>query len=84
MPFVSDEEYADMLYEDWSTNKEWNMEEDDPSCRSAKVPFEGLVIRFEGKNKYDAVKLKCKKFQERESKNLDSDETNIEDTQDEI
>jgi len=54
------------------------MEKDCPICKT-KVPFEGVVIRFEGKNRYDAFKLKCKAFDERESKALDKGESNMED-----
>ena len=58
----------------------WNMEQDCPYCIN-KVPFEGIVCRLDGKESFSAYKLKAKAFVLRESKELDSGETNIEDNQ---
>lgn len=80
---LHEEPYAKYYYQKWANNKEWNMEQLDPSCTSSKVPFEGLVIRFEGENKYDAVKLKTKLFLQKKSDDFNNDEINIEDNQDE-
>ena len=53
------------------------MEMDSPECNN-KVPHEGIVIRVEDM-KPQAVKLKCFKFLNAESKQLDAGEENIED-----
>jgi len=43
------------------------------------VPAEGIVVRLEGKETFSAYKLKAKRFFERETKELDKGEVNIED-----
>lgn len=55
------------------------LEKDCTMCKN-KVPAEGVVIRTM-KPKFEAFKLKSQRFNERESKELDSGETNIEDNQ---
>lgn len=55
------------------------LEKDCTMCKN-KVPAEGIVIRTM-KPKFEAFKLKSQRFNERESKELDSGETNIEDNQ---
>lgn len=83
--------YAKDLYPDlnisehWTENfmarlandKNFNMEMNSPSCNN-KVPHEGLVIKIENM-KSEAFKLKCFKFLDKEGKELDKGETNIED-----
>jgi len=44
-----------------------------------KVPSEGIVVRRDGLETYSAYKLKAKRFLERETKELDKGEENIED-----
>lgn len=59
----------------------FGMETIDPECKGVKVPFEGLVFRFESPNYLDKIvsyKLKCFRFLEVESKQLDSNVTDIE------
>ena len=53
------------------------MERNSPSCDN-KVPHEGIVIKIENM-KSEAFKLKCFKFLDKEGKELDKGETNIED-----
>ena len=83
--------YAKDLYPDldpsehWTENfmarlandKNFNMEMNSPSCNN-KVPHEGIVIKIENM-KSEAFKLKCFKFLDKEGKELDKGETNIED-----
>jgi hypothetical protein len=54
----------------------FNMEQDCELCHN-KVPAEGIVVRIEGLE-YDAYKLKAFRFRERESKQLDTGEVDIE------
>ena len=60
-----------------ANDKNFNMEMNSPSCNN-KVPHEGLVIKIENM-KSEAFKLKCFKFLDKEGKELDKGETNIED-----
>lgn len=55
----------------------------DQMCRfcNSEVPSEGIVIRIDHLKESEAYKLKNFKFLERETKELDSGEINIEDTQ---
>ena len=83
--------YAQDLYPDlnpsehWTDNfiarlandKNFNMEMNSPSCNN-KVPHEGIVIKIENM-KSEAFKLKCFAFLDKEGKELDKGETNIED-----
>lgn len=45
-----------------------------------KVPAEGIVVRRDGQPTFSAYKLKSKRFLEKETKQLDSGEVNIEDS----
>lgn len=79
------------LYPDLNELEHWNenfmqklandtrfyMERNSPSCDN-KVPHEGIVIKIENM-KSEAFKLKCFKFLDKEGKELDKGETNIED-----
>lgn len=56
------------------------LEKDCTHCIN-KVPAEGIVIRIDGKDTYSAFKLKSKRFLEKETKELDKGEINIEDEQ---
>lgn len=58
-------------------DKRFYMEELSPSCVN-RVPHEGIVLRIEN-GLSEAYKVKCIKFLEKESKQLDSGENNIED-----
>ena len=83
--------YAEDLYSDLAPSEHWNenflqrlandkqfhMECNSPSC-SNKVPHEGVVIKMENM-KSEAFKLKCFKFLDKEGKELDNGEINIED-----
>lgn len=83
--------YAGSLYptikadDDWSDNflarlasdKKFYMESDSPSCNN-KVPHEGVVIKVENMRS-EAFKLKCFAFLDKEGKELDKGESNIED-----
>ena len=83
--------YAEDLYSDLAPSEHWNenflqrlandkqfhMELNSPSC-SNKVPHEGVVIKMENM-KSEAFKLKCFKFLDKEGKELDNGEVNIED-----
>ena len=55
------------------------MEQNSPDCKH-KVPHEGIVIKKEG-SWSSAFKLKCWAFLNKEAKELDNGETNIEDNQ---
>jgi hypothetical protein len=59
----------------------YNMEKDCTICKN-KVPAEGFVVRVEGLD-YDAYKLKSFRFTERETKELDKGEIDIETQQSE-
>ena len=83
--------YAEDLYSDLAPSEHWNenflqrlandkqfyMECNSPSCAN-KVPHEGVVIKMENM-KSEAFKLKCFKFLDKEGKELDNGEINIED-----
>ena len=83
--------YAEDLYSDLAPSEHWNenflqrlandkqfhMELNSPSCAN-KVPHEGVVIKMENM-KSEAFKLKCFKFLDKEGKELDNGEINIED-----
>lgn len=82
---------ANSLYPELNEAEHWNenfmeklandarfyMERTSPSCDN-KVPHEGIVIKIENM-KSEAFKLKCFKFLDKEGKELDKGETNIED-----
>lgn len=83
--------YAKDLYPDLDPSEHWtenfmsrlandrnfSMEMNSPTCFN-KVPHEGIVIKIENM-KSEAFKLKCFKFLDKEGKELDKGETNIED-----
>jgi hypothetical protein len=73
-------DYQNAVFDVIKNDKSMFMEEDCPMCKN-KVPFEGLVVRFEGNNYYDAYKLKCQRFMKREDDELDKGESTIEDEQ---
>lgn len=54
------------------------LEKDCTYCKN-KVPAEGIVLRVDGKETFMAFKLKAKRFLERETKEIDKGEENIED-----
>ena len=62
-----------------TNDKNFYMEELSPDCIN-KVPHEGIVIKKEG-SWHSAMKLKCFAFLNKEQKELDKGETNIEDNQ---
>lgn len=83
--------YAKDLYPDLDINNHWyenflerlsndknfNMEMNSPSCTN-QVPHEGIVIKKENM-RFEAFKLKCFKFLNKEQKALDEGKLNIED-----
>ena len=73
---VADEDYGTYFVEQLGKNKIFNMECLSPTCNN-KVPHEGVVIKKENFVS-EAFKLKCVKFLEGESKQLDSGEADIE------
>ena len=83
-PTKEEEESEDFNYSNWIIDKMANdsrfyMEQNSPDCNN-KVPHEGIVIKKEG-SWSSAFKLKCWVFLNKESKDLDKGETNIEDNQ---
>ena len=60
-----------------ANDTQFYMEHTSPSCDN-KVPHEGIVIKIENM-KSEAFKLKCFKFLDKEGKELDKGEFNIED-----
>ncbi|MDR2556693.1 MAG: hypothetical protein LBC49_03150 [Bacteroidales bacterium] len=54
-----------------SNDKNFYMNENSPDCNNP-VPHEGLVMRFENRPHQRALKIKCDKFYEYESKMLDT------------
>lgn len=54
------------------------LEQDCKYCVN-KVPAEGIVVRIDGRETFMAYKLKAKRFLERETKEIDKGELNIED-----
>lgn len=60
-----------------ANDAQFYMERTSPSCDN-KVPHEGIVIKIENM-KSEAFKLKCFKFLDKEGKELDKGESNIED-----
>lgn len=75
-PLFPDDWYPQFL-ESLSNDDTFNMECDSPSCNN-KVPHEGLVIKIDNM-KSAAFKLKCFAFLNKEQKQLDAGESNIED-----
>lgn len=69
------------LFKTLQNDETFGMETIDTECDVVQTPFEGIVFRFESPNYLDKIvsyKLKCFKFLELESKQLDSGESNIE------
>lgn len=72
-------------FEHWHENillklqndKSFYMEELEPMCKN-KVPREGICLRINGDEIPECFKLKCKKFLEKEAKNIDNGEVDIE------
>lgn len=58
--------------------KHFHMEEIDKSCKSAKVPFEGIVLRIDGDPVAEAFKLKSDRFFKRESEIINNGEVDME------
>ncbi|MDE5888526.1 MAG: hypothetical protein K2H20_00745, partial [Bacilli bacterium] len=58
--------------------KHFHMEEIDKECKSAKVPFEGIVLRKNGDIIAEAFKLKCDNFFAKEKANIDNGEVDTE------
>lgn len=71
------EHWAENFMARLANDKNFNMEMNSPSCNN-KVPHEGIVIKIENM-KSEAFKLKCFAFLDKEGKELDKGETNIED-----
>lgn len=72
-----DENWCDNFIERLANEVKFNMEKDSPECQN-KVPHEGLVLKKEDMIPH-AVKLKCFAFLNKEQKELDAGEENIED-----
>lgn len=81
------EGYKELSLEEWRNmlltklQNSYNMEENCELCEN-KVPAEGLVVRVERLD-YEAYKLKAFRFSERETKQLDKGEIDIETSQSE-
>lgn len=60
-----------------SDKERFYMECNDPTCKN-KVPFEGIVLRVSNDDKSEAFKLKTTAFSEKERKNIDKGEVDIE------
>ena len=73
----SEYEYGNRFLDNLSNEEKFYMEKNSPSCDN-KVPHEGIVIKIENM-KSEAFKLKCFKFLDKEGKELDKGECNIED-----
>lgn len=56
----------------------FNMEELDKTCKSNKVPYEGICIRKTGDPITECFKLKCNRFFEFEKKAIDKGEVDME------
>lgn len=72
-----DEHWNENFLQRLANDKQFHMELNSPSCAN-KVPHEGVVIKMENM-KSEAFKLKCFKFLDKEGKELDNGEVNIED-----
>lgn len=71
------ENWYDLFLEELANDDNFYMEQNSPDCNN-KVPHEGLVIKIDNM-KSAAFKLKCFAFLNKEQKQLDSGESNIED-----
>ena len=74
--FVDD--WGEETFLDWLSTT--YLEKDCKYCVN-KVPAEGICVRIDGRDNYSTYKLKSKRFLERETKELDSGEANIEEEQ---
>lgn len=74
-----DDEFGQHFIDRLGVESMFHMEQASPDCIN-KVPHEGLVIKIED-SRSAAYKLKCFKFLEKETKELDNGRTNIEDNQ---
>lgn len=74
--------FVELSIEEWQGEllskllESYNMEKNCELCEN-EVPAEGIVVRIEGED-YDAYKLKAFRFRERETKELDKGEVDIE------
>ena len=75
-PLFNDDWYNQFL-EELANDKVFNMECNSPDCMN-KVPHEGIVIKIDNM-KSAAFKLKCFSFLNKEQKQMDAGESNIED-----
>lgn len=80
-PDITNSGWNAKFIERLSNDKEFNMEKMSPTCIS-KVPHEGIVIRIENSQSM-AYKLKCVKFLEQETADLDKGVIDIESGSDE-
>ena len=72
-----EDDWSSWFMEKMANDKNFFMEELSPDCIN-KVPHEGIVIKKET-GRSEAWKLKCFKFLNKEQKELDKGESNIED-----
>lgn len=85
-PFTELYPEIDPESEDWNTKvlealkteKRFGMEELEPLCTYHKVPREGIVLRIDNDPVQEAFKLKCVKFLEKEAKEVDAGNVDIE------
>jgi len=70
-------EWQNLLFEVLKEDRKFNMEGIAPDCLN-DVPEEGIVIRNDSKWNCNAMKVKCEKFYQYESKVLDEGEVDIE------
>ena len=73
---VGKDGFAEEFFEVLQTS--YNMEKLDKYCVN-KVYSEGIVVRIDGKESFQAYKLKAKLFLKKESEDLDSGDVNVED-----
>jgi hypothetical protein len=74
------EHWHENVLEELKDEKKFGMEELEPLCK-IKVPREGIVIRIDDDPTNEAFKLKCTKFLQMESKNIDTGDVDIEMTE---
>ena len=71
------EHWHENVLEALKIESKFKMEELEPMCK-IKVPREGIVIRIDDDPTNEAFKLKCTKFLQMESKNIDTGDVDIE------
>ena len=77
-PQISTEtHWQENVLEALKSEKRFFMEMEEP-MNIAKMPREGIVIRIQDDPVAEAFKLKCIKFLEKEAKNIDKGEVDIE------